>query len=177
MREEKQVRVIEVVPYNSQWKEDYLKEMGKIILIMNDEIIDIHHIGSTSIPGIYAKPVIDILIGVVDIKNIDKYNGEMDTLGYVCQGEYGIKGRRFFMKGLYNRTHHIHIFQSDNPEILRHINFRDYMISHLGEARIYSELKREMAIKFRYDIEGYCNGKDAFIKDIDIKAERWAKTK
>jgi len=101
----------------------------------------------------------------------------MDKLGYICKGEYGIKGRRFFMKGLYNRTHHIHIFQSDNPEILRHINFRDYLIAHSEEARIYSELKRKMAIDFRYDIQGYCNGKDAFIKDIDIKAERWAKTK
>ena len=97
----------------------------------------------TSIPGIYAKPVIDILIGVVNINNIDKYNVEMDKLGYICKGEYGIKGRRFFMKGLYNRTHHIHIFQSDNPEILRHINFRDYLIAHSEEARIYSELKKE----------------------------------
>ncbi len=177
MSEEKQVRTIEVGPYNSQWKEGYLKEMGKIMLIIKNEIIEIHHIGSTSIPGIYAKPVIDILIGVVNINNIDKYNVEMDKLGYICKGEYGIKGRRFFMKGLYNRTHHIHIFQSDNPEILRHINFRDYLIAHSEEARIYSELKRKMAIDFRYDIQGYCNGKDAFIKDIDRKAEIWTKTK
>jgi len=69
------------------------------------------------------------------------------------------------------------VFQSDNPEILRHLNFRDYMNQHPSEAKSYGELKKEMAIKFRYDIDGYCNGKDDFIKDIDRKAEVWAKTK
>ena len=177
MIKEKKVRIIEVVPHDPKWKENYLREIEKIMLIMNNEIINIHHIGSTSIKGIYAKPVIDILIGVTDINNIDKYNEKMEKLGYICKGEYGIEGRRFFMKGLYNRTHHIHVFQSDNPEILRHLNFRDYMNQHPSEAKSYGELKKEMAIKFRYDIDGYCNGKDDFIKDIDRKAEVWAKTK
>jgi len=177
MIKEKQVREIEVVTYDPKWKEDYLKEIEKIMLVLNDEIIDIYHIGSTSIKGIYAKPIIDILIGVSDINNIDKYNGEMEKLGYICKGEYGIEGRRFFMKGLYNRTHHIHVFKSGNPEISRHLNFRDYMNEHPSDARSYGELKRELAIKFKYDIDGYCDGKDDFIKDIDRKAEAWTKTK
>ncbi|MCB2294248.1 GrpB family protein [Clostridium algoriphilum] len=62
-----------------------------------------------------------------------------------------------------------------NIEISRHLNFKNYMIAHSEEARRYSELKRQLAIEFTHDNEGYCNGKDAFIKDIDIKAERWAK--
>ena len=176
MDKKEQIRVIEVVPYNSQWEEEYRKEAKEISSIMSDEIVEIHHIGSTSIPNIHAKPVIDILIGVKDIENVDKHNKEMEKLGYIAKGEFGIPGRRFFLKGLYNRTHHVHIFQTGNTEIERHLNFRDYMISHPEEAKYYGALKKELATKFRHDNEGYCNGKDTFIKDIDKKAEEWVRT-
>lgn len=175
MREEK--RVIEVISYNSEWQEEYLNEAEKIRTIMTRDIIKTHHIGSTSIPGMSAKPVIDILVEVKDINNIDKYNNEMEKLGYIPKGENGIFGRRFFLKGLYNRTHHIHTFQEGNSEIQRHLNFRDYMIAHPEEAKRYGELKIQLANKFRHDIESYINGKDSFIKDIDRKAEKWSKMK
>ncbi len=177
MVEQKQIRLIEVIPYNSQWVEEYQKEAKEISNIMPNEIFEIHHIGSTSIPNIYAKPVIDILISVKDIEGVDNYNIEMEKLGYMAKGELGILGRRFFLKGLYNRTHHVHIFQTGNPEIERHLNFRDYMIAHPDEARNYEELKKELATKFRHDNEGYCNGKDSFVKNIDKKAEEWTKVR
>lgn len=85
---------------------------------------------------------IDILIEVNNIKNIDGYNDEMDKLGYISKGELGIEGRRFFLKGLYNRTHHLHVFEIGNSEIKKHLNFRDYMISHPKIAQQYDELKR-----------------------------------
>ncbi|WP_432665288.1 GrpB family protein [Wukongibacter baidiensis] len=175
MSEQKQIRIIEVVPYNSQWRDEYQREAEKICSTMPNEIVEIHHIGSTSIPNIHAKPVIDILIGVKDIEKVDKYNKGMEELGYIPKGELGILGRRFFLKGLYNRTHHVHIFQAGNPEIERHLNFRDYMIAHPDKAKNYEELKKDLAAQFRYDNVGYCNGKDAFVKDIDKKAEEWAK--
>lgn len=99
MAVEKQVRIIEVVPFNSEWKGEYFKEAGRIRSIMKNEIIKIYHIGSTSIPGIYAKPIIDILIEVSDIDNVDKYNKGLESLGYIAKGEFGIEGRRFFIKG------------------------------------------------------------------------------
>lgn len=174
MNKEKQIRTIEVAPYDFKWKEEYLKEAEKIRNIMNDEIIKIHHIGSTSIPGIYAKPVIDILIEVNYIKNVDIYNKDMEDIGYIAKGSFGIEGRRFFMKGLYNRTHHVHVFQTGNPEIERHLNFRDYMIAHPNEAEYYGDLKKELAVKFKYNIDGYCDGKDNYIKEIDKNARIWA---
>lgn len=177
MSEQNQVRIMEVVPYNPDWKDEYLKESEKIANFMKGEIVEIYHIGSTAIPGIFAKPVIDILVEVKDISNVDKYNSNMEELGYISAGEAGIEGRRFFFKGLYTRTHHVHIFQTGSPEIKRHINFRDYMIAYPEEAKRYEELKKEVAIKFRYDSKGYCAGKDAFIKDIDRKAEEWSKIK
>ncbi|MCC5423939.1 GrpB family protein [Clostridium botulinum] len=153
---------------------EYEKEAEKIYNIMKDEIVQIHHIGSTAIKGIYAKPVIDILVEVENINNVDNYNEEMKSLGYIPKGEYGIKERRFFLKGLYNRTHHLHIFQRGNSEIERHINFRNYMIKHREEAKKYEKLKKELALKFKYDIDSYCIGKDSFIKEIDEKAKLWA---
>lgn len=173
--EGKQIRVIEVVPYRTDWKDCYLAEAESIRSVFKDEIVSIHHIGSTSIPGIYAKPIIDILVEVKDINTVDQYNGRMQELGYIAKGEGGICGRRFFLKGLYKRTHHVHMFQSGNLELERHLRFRDYMIAHPEDAKKYEELKKKLADQYRYDPVGYTDGKDAFIKEIDKKAEAWAR--
>jgi GrpB-like predicted nucleotidyltransferase (UPF0157 family) len=164
-------RRVEVVSYNPNWKKMYKEESEKIKNILNDIIIDIHHIGSTAIPGIKAKPVIDILVEVKDIEGVDQYNYKMKELGYEAMGEYGIPKRRFFRKGANKRTHHIHIFQSGNEEIERHINFKEYLIAHPDKAREYSKLKEELANKYTYDVENYTNHKSDFIKEIDRKAK------
>ncbi|GAA0713104.1 GrpB family protein [Paraclostridium ghonii] len=177
MYKKSEVRIIEVLEYNPDWKAEFIKEAKDIYKIMGKEVVKVHHIGSTSIPGIDAKPVIDILVEVKNIENVDLYNESLKSLGYIAKGEYCIPNRRFFLKGIYKRTHHIHVFESGNSEIKRHINFRDYMIQHPEEAKQYAELKKELAKTFRYDIEGYCNGKDAFVKGIDKKAYEWAKLK
>lgn len=175
MTQQNKVRTIEVVKPNPRWKYEYREESEKVLSIMGDEIAEIHHIGSTSISGIYAKPIIDILIGVKNILEVDKYDKEMVNIGYTPKGEYGIEGRRFYLKGEINRTHHIHIFEIDSPHIKRHLNFRDYMNTHPKDAKRYEELKKDLANEFRYDNEAYCDGKDDFIKKIDKKAEEWDK--
>ena len=167
-------RRVGVASYNPNWKNMYKEESEKIKNILNDIIIDIHHIGSTAIPGIKAKPVIDILVEVKDIEEVDQYNHKMEELGYEAMGEYGIPKRRFFRKGENNRTHHIHIFQTGNEEIERHINFKEYLIAHPDKAREYSKLKEELVNKYTYDVENYTNSKSDFIKEIDRKAKlRW----
>ena len=168
-------RRVGVASYNPNWKNMYKEESEKIKNILNDIIIDIHHIGSTAIPGIKAKPVIDILVEVKDIEEVDKYNHKMEELGYEAMGEYGIPKRRFFRKGENNRTHHIHIFQTGNEEIERHINFKEYLIAHPDKAREYSKLKEELVNKYTYDVENYTNSKSDFIKEIDRKAKLWGK--
>jgi len=167
-------RRVGVVSYNPNWKDMCKEESEKIKNILNDIIVDIHHIGSTAIPGIKAKPVIDILVEVKDIGAVDQYNNKMEELGYEVMGEYGIPKRRFFRKGGNNRTHHIHIFQVGNEEIERHINFKEYLIAHPDKAREYSKLKEKLTNKYTYDVENYTNGKSDFIKEIDRKAKlRW----
>ena len=168
-------RRVEVVSYNPNWKEMYKEESEKIKNVLSDIIIDIHHIGSTAMPGIKAKPVIDILVEVKDIEGVDQYNHKMKELGYEAMGEYGIPKRRFFRRGGDKRTHHIHIFQLGNEEIERHINFKEYLIAHPDKAREYSKLKEKLANNYTYNVENYNNGKSYFIKEIDKKAKLWKK--
>ena len=165
-------RKIQVVPHDPNWSKRFKAEAEEIAAILGQKVAAIHHIGSTAIPNINAKPIIDILVQVHDIEKIDNFDKEMIELGYQPKGEFGIPGRRFFIKGDdANRTHHIHIFQTGDPEVERHLDFRDYMIAHLGEAQAYGRLKEELAQRFPEDIEGYMAGKDAFIKETNRKAD------
>ncbi|MFT9488459.1 MAG: GrpB family protein [Tepidibacillus sp.] len=166
-------RKVEVVCHQSEWKQQFDHEANILREVFGNLISDIHHIGSTAIPGIKAKPIIDMLIEVKEIDEVDHFNYKLYQLGYISKGENGIVNRRFFIKGdEFNRTHHVHIFQTGNKEIDRHIRFRDYLIKHPDEAEFYSNLKEELAKKYPYDIEEYIKGKDQFIKVIDQKAAK-----
>lgn len=166
---------VEVVPPNPAWRENFEGESQQIALAMGENIIAIHHIGSTAIPGIYAKPVIDFLVEVQDITKTDEHSAAMTALGYEAMGEFGLSGRRYFRKNrLPNiRTHHVHTYEVGSPEIDRHLAFRDYMIAHSDTAQQYSELKRKLAQQYPEDIEGYMDGKDEFIRTMEQKALEW----
>ena len=130
------MRKIAVLPHNHNWSDMFKAEAEKITASLGEEVLEIHHIGSTAIPNISAKPIIDILVVVRDIDKIDKFNYEMIDQGYIPMGEFGISRRRFFIKGSdSNRTHHIHIFQTGDTQIERHLNFRDYLIARPAEAK------------------------------------------
>lgn len=169
---------VEVVPHDRTWRIAFETESKQIALALSENAIALHHIGSTAIPQIHAKPIIDILVEVKNIAKIDAQSSAIEALGYQAMGELGISGRRYFRKsneaGI--RTHHLHAFETKSPHIERHLAFRDYMISHPEEAQQYSELKRELANKYRNNIQGYMDGKDAFIKEIDRKAVQWRST-
>jgi GrpB-like predicted nucleotidyltransferase (UPF0157 family) len=167
---------VEVVPHNPSWRSKFEDESQQIALALGENVITIHHIGSTSIPNIYAKPIIDFLVEVHDIAKIDKQSSAMEALGYEVMGEFGIPGRRYFRKeneGM--RTHHIHTFEVNSPDIIRHLAFRDYMIAHPEAAQKYSELKRQLAKQYPDDINAYMDGKDSFIKEMQQKALVWQK--
>ncbi len=139
---------------------------------MGDEIISFEHFGSTSIPGMKAKPVIDMMGIVKNIEKVDTYNEQMESLGYDVVGDWGIEGRRLFRKGGDNRTHHIHFYQFDNPQIERHLAFRDYLLAHPDEAKRYSQFKEELANKY-YLARDYSPAKKAFVSQMERKALDW----
>jgi GrpB-like predicted nucleotidyltransferase (UPF0157 family) len=166
---------IRVVPYDPAWVEAAREEMNQICSTLGDLVVVIHHIGSTAIPGIHAKPILDFLLEVENLERLDQQTSAMQGLGYEAMGEYGIPGRRFFRKSNHEgvRTHHVHSFQAGSQGGLRHLAFRDYMIAHPELAQAYSDLKRSLAKKHPQDIEAYMDGKDPFIKQHEQKALTW----
>jgi GrpB-like predicted nucleotidyltransferase (UPF0157 family) len=160
---------IEVVSYNPNWPAMFEVEARLIKEALGSNCVTIHHIGSTSVPGLSAKPIIDILPVVRDILEVDKATKAMERLGYEAKGEYGIAFRRYFQKGKDVRTHNVHVYEEGDPEIDRYLRFRNWMRSHDDDARSYAKLKLELATKFPQDILQYCFGKDAFVANIDAK--------
>ena len=168
-------REIIVVPYNNEWPKMYQEEINRVFPVLRNEIVAMHHIGSTSIPEMWAKPIIDILLEVRAISKIDEYNEAMIDLGYEPRGELGIPGRRYFSrkKPADVRTHHIHVYQSGDINIERHLAFRDYLIAHQKDAQKYVDLKRELARRYPMDTGSYCEGKEAFVGEMESKAISW----
>lgn len=162
------IRKIEVVEYDPRWPELFEMEAKRIKECLGNNCVEVHHIGSTSIPGLNAKPVIDMLSVVRNIQEVDQAIKAIESLGYEAKGESGMAFRRYFQKGKI-RTHHLHVYQESDPEISRYLKFRDWMRSHPSDAKNYSQLKLELVKKFPYEILQYCNGKDAFIASIDAK--------
>ena len=169
------MRQVKVVPHDPQWREAFKIESERVTAALGENVVTVHHVGSTAIPGIYAKPIIDLLVEVKDIALIDEQSSSMESLGYEAMGEFGIAGRRYFRKDSQEgvRTHHVHIFEFGSEQVERHLAFRDYMIAHPEEAQKYSELKRELAREYPTSIEQYMDGKDGFIRAIDRKAAQW----
>lgn len=166
------MRKVEVIPHNPRWRNAFEAEAKQLAAALGENVVALHHIGSTAIPDIYAKPIIDVLVEVRDITEIDGQGSAMQSLGYEVMGEFGISGRRYFrkddQKGI--RTHHIHVFEAGSAEVVRHLAFRDFMIAHPEEAQNYSELKRKLAEEHSQSADGYIDGKDGFIKEIDRRA-------
>ena len=171
-------RTLKVVPYDSGWADQFQVEKNSLQQVFGDILVAVHHIGSTSIPGIKAKPIIDILVVVRNIEQVDACNDAMIVLGYEPRGEFGIPGRRFFSKGgEEHRSHHVHVFESGHPEIARHLDFCDYLRAHPEEARRYGQLKEELARKFRHASDRYTEGKTEMIREMDRKALAWREAK
>lgn len=160
-------------PYSVKWKLDFETESKRLQVIFGSEVTDIHHIGSTSIYGLAAKPIIDMMPIVKDISQIDRFNAEMARVGYEAKGENGIPGRRYFQKGGNERTHHVHIYEEGSQDIERHLAFRDFLRSHPSIAKQYGELKEELARQFPDDIQAYIEGKAGFASEIERQAVRW----
>lgn len=167
------MRKVEVLPYQPSWTELYEVETGKLREVFGPQLIDIHHIGSTSVPDLAAKPIIDIMPVVRDIGSIDAFNQNLQALGYTPKGENGISGRRYFERGGDQRTHHVHAYQIGSPHVERHLAFRDYLRTHPQRARTYGDLKLELASTFPWDIDAYIEGKSGLVAALEREAMAW----
>lgn len=169
------MREIHLVEHSPQWSKDFIKESSRLKDIIADNLVTAFHIGSTAIVGLRAKPVIDILLVVRSLTDVDQHNLTLQDLGYVAKGEYGIQGRRFFLKGGVVRTHHLHLFEMGNSEIERHKLFVEFLNAHPDRATQYEMLKIKLASKYKLEPDKYTEGKSAFIQAIDVEALAWKK--
>lgn len=168
------MRHITVVDYDPLWEELFEKEKAVINKILGENCLEIYHIGSTAVPGLVAKPIIDIMPVVKKLDLVDSVAFEFEKIGYEYLGEHGIKGRRFLRKGGDERTHHLHIFSvSSGYEIERHLAVRDYLREHKEKCGEYAEIKIKLAEQYPYDNNGYCDGKEDFMKQLEKEALEW----
>ncbi|MBS8264776.1 GrpB family protein [Mesobacillus boroniphilus] len=168
-------RRVEVVPYNPEWKTLFENEKQLLETILEPAEVEIHHIGSTSVPGLSAKPIIDIMLAADSLAQVEKATPAIEAAGYEAKGENGIPGRRYFQKYDENgiRKVHLHSFEKGSHQLYRHLVFRDYLRAHPREASKYAVVKEIAAQKFEYDIESYIDGKSPIVKEIEQKAMLW----
>lgn len=173
-------RIIEVVDYDQDWIAAFGNEAAILKAVFRERAIEVHHIGSTAVPGLDAKPIIDILVVLDDTDNITSFDRAMQDAAYRVRGECldavipGTPGRFYFTKETNGvRSHHVHVCAKGHHEIFDKLAFRDYLRAHSSEAAAYGELKRRIAAEYRFDNIGYMRAKDEFVKTMLLEARRW----
>ncbi|MDO1581519.1 GrpB family protein [Rhizobium oryzicola] len=160
-------------PPNPRWAALFETERLAMENVNEGWFSAIHHIGSTSIPGIVAKPIIDILVALNRDEDGAACAAAMETIGYEYRGDGGISGRRYYRKGN-PHTHHVHMFVESHPAYGRHLRFRDFLRAHPEDARAYEALKQELAVRFVSDTFSYSQAKDEFCQRIARLAKQGA---
>jgi len=165
-------RMIEVVDYDPLWQKRYQELKEELLNTLPNQIINLFHIGSTSIIGMSAKATIDILLEVKDINLLDSYQTKMKAIGYISHGEYGIEGRRYYTKqdGVVHLVH-LHCFQYGNEAIADHLLFKQYLSEDQEMFEVYKNLKIKNASLYKHNPEDYQNAKHDVIQLINQKAK------
>lgn len=167
-------RQVVVEPWSPQWAEEYARTAEAVRRILGDDLLEIHHIGSTAVRGLAAKPIIDLLGVVRDIPTVDRHDLHMFMAGWAPRGENGIPGRRFYRKGTDAlHTHHLHLFQEADPRINEHLALVAYLNAHPERAQAYGALKQELARLHPWEIDAYIAGKEAMVLELRDEALDW----
>ena len=161
------------MPYDERWAQDFEAIASEIRNALGELALAIEHVGSTAVPGLSAKPIIDIDVVIRDYTTFDAVVLALKEIGYHHEGDLGIAGREAFgYEGKEHlRKHHLYVCPQDSPELKRHIAFRDYLRAHPDAAREYGRVKEEGAALHPHDIDGYIEHKSPFIEGIYRKLE------
>ena len=161
-------RNIVVVPFDSNWKLQFETIRAEIQDALGELALSIEHVGSTSVEGLSAKPIIDIDVVIEDESKLQEVIEKLDGIGYEHEGNLGIVGREAFgyTGKEHLQNHHLYVCTKDSPELKRHLAFRDYLRSHEEAVREYSRIKEEGAKLYPKDIDGYICYKTGWIEKI-----------
>jgi GrpB-like predicted nucleotidyltransferase (UPF0157 family) len=164
-------REVRVVDYDTEWPAEFDVLAGRVRAFLAEIALRVEHVGSTSVPGLPAKPVIDLDVVVPSTGMMPIAIEKLAVIGYVHEGDLGIQGREAFRWPSGEQRHHLYLLAEGARELRRHIAFRD---SLRGDATLrdrYAALKRSLADRYRNDIEGYIAGKDEFVESVLLRCE------
>lgn len=162
------------MPYDPAWPE-MAAEFVVGLQVLGSTLVTVHHIGSTSVPGLAAKPIIDLMPVVTNLNELDQKRSLVESLGYIWYGELGLSGRRYcaLSDGGGNRIAQLHFFTAESPQILRHIAFRDFLRTHPEATRAYYEEKSRARDLHPNDSHAYADEKAAWIERTEAEALAW----
>lgn len=168
---------VEIVDYDASWPQRYEDEKGRILAAIGSQVAAVEHIGSTAVPGLAAKPIIDMLVGLRSLDDAGSCIEPLERLGYeyVPEWEDELPDRRYFRRVRPRpRTHHVHMVEVSGAFWRRQLLFRDHLRGHPDDARRYEALKRDLAERFEVGRE-YAAAKSTFIAAILDEATRAAR--
>ncbi|MCA9834269.1 MAG: GrpB family protein [Thermomicrobiales bacterium] len=161
---------IVLVEYDPVWPEMYEAEAAHVRAALGEKAIVLEHIGSTSVPGLIAKPCIDMLLGVTDSADEDAYVPALEQHGFVLRLRHPEwNEHRAFKSERINVN--LHVWSADSPEVARHINFRDWLRTHDDDRQLYAETKRVLAAQDFETMSDYANAKDDVVRQIQARID------
>jgi len=163
---------VEIADYDPGWPAAFAELRNQIAAALGPLARRIEHVGSTAVPGLPAKPVIDLDVVIAARADLPEVIIRLAALGYRHEGDLGITGREAFASPAAAPARHLYVCTADSPELARHLAFRDYLRTHPPQARAYAELKRSLAAQFRYDRDAYSRSKAAFVEQALAAAAR-----
>lgn len=167
---------IEIVEYDPNWKVMYEDEKRLIRSVLGGRLTAMEHVGSTSVPGLGGKPIIDIMASVARIDGVVDVVEPLEAIGYRYLPEFErfIPERRYFRKGATEpATHHLHVVERTTDFWKDHVLFREYLTAHPDEARAYEDLKRELATRITLDRLAFTDAKTPYIQTVLERAREW----
>ncbi len=163
---------VKLVAHSAGWRELFEAEKTLLRSVIGKLALEVEHIGSTSVCGLEAKPIIDMAVAVREILEAAECVAPLEGVGYVYRGENGIPGRHYFRKGD-PTLYHLHMVELSSEFWRAHLLFRDYLRGHQEVAAEYGKLKRELAMRYPFNREAYTEGKAAFIEGVLKRAEEF----
>ncbi len=168
------VEPIEVVPYDMAWPALFRQTGDALRVALGPVALRIDHIGSTAVPGLAAKPVIDVQISVASFEPLDAFRRPLEALGYVFRADNPELTKRYFREAPGARRTHIHVRRAGSWNEQYALLFRDYLRAHPDAAARYAAVKRDLARRYRHDRTGYTDAKGPIIWTIMMEADTWA---
>jgi len=155
---------VRVVEHDRQWSRLFVELSERVTAALGELALRVEHVGSTSVPGLAAKPVVDLDVVIPSRGDLPEAIHRLQALGYEHLGDLGITGREAFRRPPDTPRHNLYICARDSEELARHVRFRDYLRANPTEAERYAALKRNLAELHRFDIDAYCDAKTGFIE-------------